>query len=109
MGASRPAEKHRWKRSTWPWKPAFLSSTKLAKALGTSQAEIFDLISTGAVGFEEFQAAFKAMTSEGGKFNDGMSILAQTFEGKLSTAMDNVKLLGAEMFEPAMEGGKGFF
>ncbi|WP_319417424.1 tape measure protein [Marispirochaeta aestuarii] len=82
---------------------------ELAKALGTSQAEIFDLISTGAVGFEEFQAAFKAMTSEGGKFNDGMSILAQTFEGKLSTAMDNVKLLGAEMFEPAMEGAKDFF
>ena len=81
---------------------------ELGKAMGVTQAEVFDLVSSGKVGFEEFRLAFENMTSEGGKFNDGMELLSQTFNGKLSTAMDNVKLLGAEIFEPAMEGAKGF-
>nr|BDD43789.1 hypothetical protein 9 [Spirochaetaceae bacterium] len=80
--------------------------SELSKAMDSTEAEIFDLISAGKVSASTFQEAFKSMTSEGGQFNNGMEILSQTFEGKLSTAMDNVRLLGATMFEPAIERGK---
>ena len=79
----------------------------LAAELGVAEAEVFQLVSAGRVSERAFTSAFQAMTQEGGAFEGGMDALAGTLDGKLSTAMDNVKLLGATLFEPAKEGAKG--
>ena len=70
---------------------------ELAKQMGVAKSEVFDLISAGKIGFEEWNEAFKTMTGESGQFFEGMEKLSQTLTGKLSTLKDNLKLLGAAM------------
>jgi tape measure domain-containing protein len=79
---------------------------ELAEAMGVSERAVFDLAAQGEVSAAIFEEAFQSMTSEGGQFHDGMETLSQTFNGKLSTAMDNIRLLGGTMFEPMIERGK---
>ena len=43
----------------------------LAKALGTTEASIKDMVSAGKIGFPEMEKAFQAMTEDGGQF-EGM-------------------------------------
>jgi tape measure domain-containing protein len=81
---------------------------ELAAEMGVTEEAVFDLASQGKVSADTFQAAFRSMTSEGGQFHDGMAQLAETFEGRLSTAMDNVKILGATLFAPALENAKNY-
>jgi tape measure domain-containing protein len=81
---------------------------ELAENLDVTKDKIFEMVSAGEVSFEDLEEALTDMTSEGGQFNDGMEKLAETFQGRLSTAMDNVKILGGTMFEPALEGAKDF-
>lgn len=76
---------------------------ELSSQFGVTQTAIFDMISAGEVGFEDINTALTSLTEEGGMFNDGMATLAQTFDGRLSTAMDNFKNLGATIFEPFLE------
>ncbi|MEX2444508.1 MAG: tape measure protein [Alkalispirochaeta sp.] len=78
----------------------------LAEEMGVTESAVFDLASQGAITAAVFQDAFKTMTSEGGQFAGGMEALSETFDGKVSTAMDNIRLLGADMFAPAIDGAK---
>jgi len=62
---------------------------ELAKNLNKSKAEILDLVSAGKIGFPEVEAAFKSMSSEGGKFYDLMDKQSKTFLGRISNIKDS--------------------
>lgn len=70
---------------------------ELARNLGVAESEIFDLVSSGKIGFAEIEGALRSMTSEGGQFDGMMEKIAQTTAGKFSTAVDNLKLAAAEL------------
>lgn len=73
--------------------------SELAEQLGVSEERVFEMTSAGKIGFDELTQAMRSMTEEGGQFNRGMERLSETFSGKLSTAMDNVKVLLATIGE----------
>ncbi|WP_028973284.1 tape measure protein [Spirochaeta cellobiosiphila] len=77
---------------------------ELSKQLNVSKSDLLKMVTQGKVSFDNVNQAFKSMTSEGGQFHNGMKELSTTLSGKLSTAMDNVKIAGATTFEPAIEG-----
>lgn len=81
---------------------------ELAKNMGKSTAEIIKMVSQGKIGFKEVDAALLSLTGKGGKFHGMMEKISQTTEGKVSTAMDNLKLAAATLFEPALPGIKKF-
>ncbi|MGN6627528.1 MAG: tape measure protein, partial [Tepidisphaeraceae bacterium] len=61
---------------------------ELAKVLGVSVEQVRKLTSEGSVGFDQIQAAFRSMTSEGGRFHDLTQKQAESLEGLQSTAAD---------------------
>lgn len=68
----------------------------LAKKLGRSKAEIFDLASAGRISFKTFSAALRSMSEEGGIFANQMDKQSATLAGIFSTLTDNISLaLGA--------------
>lgn len=71
----------------------------LAEAMGISNAELDQLITDKAVGFEDVRAAFESVTSEGGKFQGLMGDLALTTAGQLSNMEDNLFKLKAAFGE----------
>ena len=56
-----------------------------------------DQLGAGAVTVEEFQQAIASFSDSGEFAEDKMAMLAETVNGKLSTAMDNIKLAAAEV------------
>jgi hypothetical protein len=50
------------------------------------------MVKEGKATFPEIQKAMKAMTKEGGMFFKGMEDASKTFEGRMSTLRDNIKL-----------------
>lgn len=76
--------------------------TSLATQLGVSTDGLFDMVSAGQVGFPAIQAAFTAMTGEGGKFHDMMRAASETAKGLASTALDNLKMAWAELGKVAL-------
>lgn len=81
---------------------------QLSQNFGITQEAIFKMVSEGKVGFSDVQQALEDLTGEGGQFNGGMEVLAQTFQGKVSTAMDQFKNAGATLFEPFLDGVGNF-
>lgn len=80
----------------------------LATVMGKSVEQVQALVTDGKVGFPELEAALKSLTEEGGQFNGMMEKAAETFEGKLSIAKDNLKgLLGywGDTFIPGLKSG----
>lgn len=69
----------------------------LAKQWKTTVGEARAMISTGDATGEVVTKAFKAMTSEGGKFHKGMDRASKTLSGRFSTFTDNVKLTAASL------------
>jgi len=67
----------------------------LAKAIGTTEAGIKDMVSAGKIGFPEMEKAFQVLTEDGGKFEGMMDKLSQTTMGKFSSAMDNAEQAAA--------------
>lgn len=63
----------------------------LQKQLSMSGDELKKFISAGRLGFGEVEKALISMTTEGGKFQNGMARLADTAAGKLSTLSDNIR------------------
>jgi tape measure domain-containing protein len=63
---------------------------EIAKMYGKSTEEITKLVSEGKIGFPQIEAAFKRMTSEGGKFNGLMAELAKTTGGKFTNLSDQI-------------------
>jgi len=57
---------------------------ELAKNLGKSKVEIQGMVSAGKIGFPEVEAAFRSMSSEGGRFNNLMDKQSKTLLGRIS-------------------------
>lgn len=69
----------------------------LQKQLGVTETEFFKLISAGTIGKREMTIAFQTMTSEGGKFYQGMLKSSKDFTGVLSTLKDVIGLVLASI------------
>ena len=70
----------------------------LAEATGLLPSEL----GAGAVTVEQFNDYLKSLSQEGGIANGSMERLSETASGKFSTAMDNLKLAGAQLAESLM-------
>jgi tape measure domain-containing protein len=70
---------------------------ELSKQYGLTTQEMFKFIEAGKLGFADVDKALTSLTSEGGQFAGVMEAIAETTAGKFSTAVDNVKLAGAEL------------
>ncbi len=69
------------------------------KALGDATGLLPSELGAGAISVEQFNRTLKSFADEGGFANGAMERLSQTAEGKLSTALDNLKLAGADLVE----------
>lgn len=72
--------------------------TALSDATGLLPNEL----GAGAVSVEEFNAVLRSFADEGGFAEGAMERLSQTAAGKFSTALDNLKLAGAELAKSLM-------
>jgi tape measure domain-containing protein len=63
---------------------------ELAKSMGKSEKQIFEMASAGKIGFKELEGAMASMTSEGGVFFGMMDKQSKTAIGMWSTLMGNV-------------------
>ena len=73
----------------------------LAKSLGVAESEVKDLVSSGVVGFKEFEQAFNSMSSAGGIFEGAIDKQSKTINGSLSTLSDNFEILKTSIGELA--------
>lgn len=62
-----------------------------------SVEKVRDLAAQGKLSFNDLAAALKAMTQEGGMFNNGMEKLSETVAGKFSTFVDQLTLAGTQI------------
>ncbi|MHC2067581.1 tape measure protein [Bremerella sp. T1] len=69
----------------------------LADVMGVSTEEVRNLVSEGKVGFAELHAAFSSLTSEGGKFHNGMIAQSETLAGLWSTLKDQFSLIAKDI------------
>jgi len=67
------------------------------KALAEATGLPADKLGAGAVSVEEFNKVLKSFAEEGGFAAGAMERLSQTAAGKFSTALDNLKIAGAEI------------
>lgn len=80
---------------------------ELANVLNTDNANLFTLISNGAVSVNEVNKAFENMTSEGGQFYGLMEKQSETLNGMLSNLGDFASNLGRSLGQEAFEEVKG--
>ena len=67
------------------------------KALSDATGLLPSELGAGAVTVQQFNATLRSFAEEGGFANGAMERLSQTAAGKFSTALDNLKLAGAEL------------
>lgn len=72
---------------------------ELAKIMGKTTAEVKTLVSTGDVGFEVVELAFRNMSEEGGKFFDLMKKQTASTGGQISNLRDVIALLENDLFK----------
>ena len=80
----------------------------LAKSLGVAESEVKGLVSSGVVGFNEFEEAFNSLSQAGGLFEGAIEKQSQTLNGVLSTLGDNFFILQSEIgdaFKPELIDG----
>ena len=68
---------------------------ELEKVTGKTGEALQDMITSGEITGEVITKAFQDMTAEGGKFYNGMNLLADTYQGKLSTTKDSINNLAS--------------
>lgn len=76
---------------------------QISKRTGKSIGELKDEMASGNISFTQVQQAFRDATSEGGKFNNMLSTIAQTPAGKmqaLSGAWNEFKINAGSAFMP---------
>lgn len=71
----------------------------LSESLGVSTEKIIEMTSQGKIRFEDVNAAFEKMTSEGGVFFNGMQTASETLNGKISTLTGGIEQFAAMMAE----------
>lgn len=84
---------------------------EISKRTGKSIGELKDEMASGNISFEQVQQAFRDATSEGGKFNNMLSTIAQTPAGKmqaLSGAWNEFKINAGAAFMPLISKLLGF-
>jgi len=69
----------------------------LAKSLGVAESEVRELVSSGVVGFAEFETAFNSLSESGGIFEGAIDKQSKTINGALSTLADNFAILQTEI------------
>lgn len=69
----------------------------LAKTMGVAESAVRDLVSSGKVGFKDFEKAFDSLSQEGGAAFGGIEKQSQTLVGQISTLKDNISLVAAEI------------
>lgn len=69
----------------------------LAKQMGISVKDVRDKMEDGAITADIFNAALKSTTTEGGFAFNGVDVLAQSFNGRLSTLKDTVLEFGRNL------------
>jgi tape measure domain-containing protein len=79
----------------------------LATQMNKSTEQIRKMVSSGQIGFGDVLKAFRAMSGEGGKFNNLMAKLANTLAGKWTTAVDNVRITLSTFADEFREQMKG--
>lgn len=82
--------------------PLQIISEKTGKSMGQLKKEM----EQGAISAQMVSDAFVVATSEGGRFFNGMEKASKTFNGQMSTLMDDVGALGrsfAEMLLPVLK------
>lgn len=70
---------------------------ELSKNLRKSSSEIQSMVSAGKIGFNEVSKAFDTMSGSGGKFNNLMGRLNNTFLGQVNELTENFQILGREI------------
>ncbi len=71
----------------------------ISKRTGRSIADLRKDMEKGLVSFDMVRQAYIDATAEGGKFYKGAEEGSKTWNGMLSTARDNLRMLGAELGE----------
>ena len=71
----------------------------LSDVTGKNTGQLREMASQGEITFELLIKAFRNATAEGGKFNNGMERLSQTFGGQLSTFRDQLNITFAKFGE----------
>lgn len=77
---------------------------ELANVMGKNVQEIQALVSAGKVGFKDVLDAFKAMSGEGGRFNNMMEKMNSTVLGQINRLQDQIE----QMFGSIGDANKGF-
>lgn len=81
---------------------------QLAKSMGISTKEMFELSKAGKLTNKDLTKAFEMMTSEGGIFFKGMDISSKTFTGIMSTVKDNIAMAAAKIGTKMLPALKDF-
>lgn len=79
---------------------------ELQTQYGVTETEMFNLISTGKVGFEDVDKALTSLTTGTGKFAGMIERQSQTMHGLFSTLQDNIGLIAKDIgdsFAPAIK------
>lgn len=78
----------------------------LAKTLGVTESAVRGLVSSGKVGFKEFEQAFASLNQQGGFAFGGLEKVSGTLDGKISTLKDNFSLLASEFGKQFLPAAK---
>lgn len=62
----------------------------LAQAMGITEDQVLEMVKAGKVGLPEFQKAMEGLTSEGGRFANGMEEKTGTIQGFFGALQNNV-------------------
>lgn len=80
---------------------------ELRKNIGGTGEELFTMVRNNQISFERVNEAVTTLTAEGGRFHDMTLKTSKTLEGRFSTALDNLKLNLASIFEVFSDELKG--
>lgn len=80
---------------------------ELRKNIGGTGEELFQMVRNNEISFERVNEAVTTLTAEGGRFHDMTLKTSKTLEGRFSTALDNLKLNLASVFDVFSDELKG--
>ena len=76
---------------------------ELAAVIGTTTEAVQDMVKKGLVSADQYAAAFRRMTDEGGKYHNLSSQLSNTSAGSWGTMLENINRVAAKLGEPINE------
>ena len=76
---------------------------ELAAIIGTTTEAVQDMVKKGLVSADQYAAAFRRMTDEGGKYYNLSSQLSNTSAGSWGTMLENINRVAAKLGEPINE------